>query len=55
VEYAQAGLKPALAGVGGAVSTFKTKAAVATVVVSRPRDGKVTTITVTHVPLGAGK
>jgi len=55
VEYAHVGLKPEAAGVAGTVSTFKTKAAVATLVVSRPRTAKVTTITVTHVPQGAAK
>jgi hypothetical protein len=37
------------------VSTFKTKTAVATVVISRPQEGKATTITITHVPQGAAK
>jgi hypothetical protein len=53
VEYAHVGRKAA--GGIGTVSTFKTKAAVATVIISRPQDGKVTTITITHVLEGAAK
>jgi hypothetical protein len=53
VEYAHVGRKAA--GGTATVSTFKTKTAVATVVISRPQDGKVTTITITHVLQGAAK
>jgi hypothetical protein len=53
VEYAHVGRKAT--GGTATVSTFKTKTAVATVVISRPQDGKVTTITVTLVPQGAAK
>jgi hypothetical protein len=53
VEYAHIGRKAA--GGTATVSTFKTKTTVATVVISRPQDGKVTTITITHVPQGAAK
>ena len=55
VEYSHVGLKPGAASGIATVSTFKTKTAVATLVVTRPQDGKVTTITVTHVPLAAAK
>jgi hypothetical protein len=53
VEYAHVGRKAA--GGTTTVSTFKTQAAAATVVISRPQDGKVTTITLTQVLQGAAK
>jgi hypothetical protein len=53
VEYAHVGRKAA--GGTATVSTFKTNTAVATVVLSRAQDGKVTTITITHVLQGAAK
>jgi len=55
IEYTQFGLKPEAAGGVMHVSTFKTKAACATLVVCRPRDSKTTTITITHVPLAGAK
>jgi hypothetical protein len=53
LEYAHVGRKAA--GGTATVSTFKTNTAVATVVISRPQDGKVTTITISHVLQGAAK
>jgi hypothetical protein len=53
VEYAHVGRKAA--GGTATVSTFKTNTAVATVVISRLQDGKVTTISITHVLQGAAK
>jgi hypothetical protein len=53
VEYAHVGRTAA--GGAATVATFRTKTAVATVVISRLQDGKVTTITITHVLQGAAK
>jgi hypothetical protein len=53
VEYAHVGRKAA--GGTATVSTFETKTAAVTVVISRPQDGKVTTITISHVLRGAAK
>jgi hypothetical protein len=55
LEYAYVGLKPGAAGGTATVSTFKTKTAVSTLVVSRSPDGKVSTVTITHVPQNAAK
>ena len=55
VEYAHSGRKPGAADGTVTVSTFKTKSAVTTLVNFRPRDGKVSTITITQVPLGMAK
>jgi len=55
VEYALVRLKPGAAGGTMAVFAFKTKTAVATLVVCRPSDSKVTTVTITHVPQNAAK
>lgn len=53
LEYAHVGLKSGAAGGTATVSTFKTKTAVSTLVVSRSPDGKVSTVTITHVPQNA--
>lgn len=53
VQYTHAVLKPEKVGGAGSVSTFQTKAAVVTVVVARPKDGTVTMVVVSHVPLAA--
>jgi hypothetical protein len=53
VEYVHVGRKAA--GGTATVSTFKTKTAVATLVISRPQEGKVTTITITFMLQGAAK
>jgi hypothetical protein len=55
VEYALVRLKPGAAGGTATVFTFKTKTAVTTLVVCRPPDGKVTTVTLTHVPQNAAR
>jgi hypothetical protein len=55
VEYALVRLKLGAAGGTATVFTFKTKTAVATLVVCRPPGGKVTTVTITHVPHNAAK
>jgi hypothetical protein len=55
VEYTLVRLKPGAAGGTATVFTFKTKGAVTTLVVCRPPDGKVTTVTITHVPQNAAK
>jgi hypothetical protein len=55
VEYALVRLKPGAAGGAATVLTFKTKTAVTTLVVCRLPDGKVTTVTITHVPQNAAK
>ena len=51
VQHTHTGLKPDKVGGAGSVSTFHTKAAVVTVVVTRPKGGKVTTVVVSHLPL----
>jgi hypothetical protein len=55
VEYALVRLKPGAAGGTATVFSFKTKTAVTTLVVCRPPDGKVTTVTISHVPQNAAK
>ena len=50
LEFAHVVLKQGAAGGTTTVSTFKTKTAVLTLVLSRSQDGKVSTVTVTHVP-----
>jgi hypothetical protein len=55
VEYALVNLKPGATGGTATVFTFKTKTAVTTLVVCRPPDGKVTTVTITHVSQNVGK
>jgi hypothetical protein len=55
VEYAHVGLKQGAAGGAMTVSTFKTKTAVSTVVVSRSQGGKASTVTITHVPQEAAE
>jgi len=55
VEYCHAPLKPGAAGGAATVSTFKTKTAVSTLVVCRSPDGKLSTVTITPVPLGGAK
>jgi hypothetical protein len=55
VDYALVRLKPGAAGGTAAVFSFKTKTAVTTLVVCRPSDSKVTTVTITHVPQNAAK
>jgi hypothetical protein len=55
VEYTLVRLKPGAAGGTATVFTFKTPTAVTTLVVCRPPDGKVTTVTITHVPQNAAK
>ena len=52
-QYATSGLAPD--GGTGCVCAIKTKTASVTVIVYRPRDGKVTAVTVTYVSLGEGK
>ena len=54
VQYTHDGLRPDKAGGSASVSTFKTKAAVVTVVVTRPTGGTVTTVVVSHLALAAG-
>lgn len=55
VEYTHVGLKDGAAGGTDTVSTFKTKTAVSTLVVSRSPDSKACTVTITHVPIDAAK
>jgi hypothetical protein len=55
VEYALVRLKPGANGGTATVFSFKTKAAVTTLVVCRPPDGKLTTVTISHVPQNAAK
>jgi hypothetical protein len=55
VEFALVRLKVGAAGGTATMVTFKTKSAVATLVVYRPPDGKVTTVSITHVPHNATK
>jgi hypothetical protein len=52
LEYCHVGLA---AGRTATVSTFVTKAAVTNLTVSRSPGGKVSTVTITHVPHNAGK
>jgi len=55
VEYASVRLNLGAAGGTATVCTFKTETAVTTLVLCRPPDGKVTTVTISHVPLKAAK
>lgn len=55
LEYAHVGLKSGTAGGTATVSTFKTKTAVSTIVVSRSPNGKLSTVAITHVPESAAK
>lgn len=55
VEYTHVGLEPGAAGRSATVSTFRTKTAVVTLVVSQSQDGTVSTVTVSHVPQNAAK
>jgi len=55
VAYFSAHLKPGAAGGTAIVCTFKTQTEVTTLLLCRPPDGKVTTVTIGYVPLKTAK
>jgi hypothetical protein len=55
IQFAQVTLKSEATGGTSTVCTFKTKTAVSTLVVCRSPEDKLSTVTITHVPLDAAK
>jgi hypothetical protein len=55
IQFAQVTLKSEATGGSSTVCTFKTKTAVSTLVVCRSPEDKLSTVTITHVPLDVSK